>query len=103
MRTALRVYQDTWLRGRRDGDDSPTVREGRRMRWLDRVLEPASDLSDDRRRQLRAALALTLGIEALVVMKDVCHLDDEEALATLRWAASVLLRGGLMDERGPAR
>ena len=99
MRTAIRVYQDTWLRSRRGGDDSPTVREGRRMRWLDEVLEPASDLSDERRRRLRAALALTLGIEALVVMKDVCRLDDEEALATLKWAARVLLSEGLADER----
>jgi AcrR family transcriptional regulator len=102
MRTAIRVYQDTWLRGRRSGDDSPTVREGRRMRWLDQVLEPASDLSDERRRRLRAALALTLGIEALVVMKDVCRLDDEDALAALKWAASVLLRAGLGDEREQA-
>src|SRR5919197_2423684 len=99
MRTAIRVYQDTWLRSRRGGDDSPTVREGRRMRWLDEVLEPAADLRDERRRRLRAALALTLGIDALVVMKDVCRLDDEEALATLKWAARVLLSEGLADER----
>jgi AcrR family transcriptional regulator len=103
MRTALRVYQDTWLRGRRNGDESPTVREGRRMRWLDQVLEPAPDLSEEQRRRLLAALALTLGIEALVVMKDVCRLDDEEALATLRWAAGVLLRAGLRNEGEPPR
>jgi AcrR family transcriptional regulator len=102
MRTAIRVYQDIWLRGHRGGDDSPIVREGRRMRWLDQVLEPASDLSDEHRRRLRAALALTLGIDALVVMKDVCRLNDEEALATLKWAASVLLRAGLGDEREQA-
>jgi AcrR family transcriptional regulator len=101
LRTALRVYQDTWLRSHRNGDDSPTVREGRRMRWLDQVLEPASAVSEEQRRRLRAALALTLGIEALVVMKDVCHLDDEEALATLRWAAGVLLRAGLQDAGEP--
>jgi len=98
FRTALRVYQDTWLRSRRNGDASPTVREGRRMRWLDEVLEPAADLSEDQRTRLRAALALTLGIESLVVMKDVCRLDDEEALAALRWAATVLLRAGLAPE-----
>ena len=43
-------------------------------------------------RRLRAALSLTLGSEALIVMKDVCRLDDAEALAVLRWSALSLLR-----------
>jgi AcrR family transcriptional regulator len=103
FRRALRVYQDTWLRSRRGGgDNGPEVREGRRMRWLDAVLEPLTDLSDERRRRLRAALALTIGIDAMVVMKDVCRLDDDEALAVLRWAATVLLRAGLEEGRAPA-
>jgi hypothetical protein len=37
-RRALWVYLDTWLRSHRNGDEPPVVREGRRMRWLDRVL-----------------------------------------------------------------
>jgi hypothetical protein len=72
------------------------------MRWLDTVLEPLAGLPEERRRRLRAALALTLGIDAFVVMKDVCRLDDDEALATLRWAATALLRAGLDEERAPA-
>ena len=44
----------------------------------------------------------TLGIDAIVVMKDVCRLDDDEALAVLRWAATVLLRAGLEEGRAPA-
>ncbi|HUP71781.1 MAG TPA: hypothetical protein VM282_01920 [Acidimicrobiales bacterium] len=46
MRTALRVYQDTWLEGH-GNDDAPPVREGRRMRWLDRVLEPVREQLSD--------------------------------------------------------
>jgi AcrR family transcriptional regulator len=92
FRRALHVYQDTWLRSRRNGGDNPpAVREGRRIRWLDAVLEPL-ELPDDRKRRLRSALALTLGIDSLVVMKDVCGLDDEEALDVLRWTAERLLR-----------
>jgi AcrR family transcriptional regulator len=99
LRRALRVYQDTWLRERRNGGaGAPTVREGRRTRWLDEVLEPL-ELPDERKRRLRAALALTVGIDSIVIMKDVCRLDDEEALATLRWAAEAILRAG-MEERG---
>lgn len=96
-RRALWVYLDTWLRSRRSVDDAPAVREGRRMRWLDEVLAPLDDLDEDRRARLRAALALTLGMDSLVVMKDVCGLEDDEALAVLRWVATTLLRGGLGD------
>jgi AcrR family transcriptional regulator len=100
-RTALWVYLDTWLRSRREaGGEPPAVREGRRMRWLDKALEPLGELPDERRRRLECALALTLGIDSLVIMKDVCHLEDDEALDVLRWVAGVLLRAGL--EREPA-
>jgi hypothetical protein len=34
-------------------------------------------------------------MDALVVMKDVCHLDDDEALEVLKWAAMAILRAGL--------
>lgn len=101
FRRALWVYLDTWLRGDRNGEDAPSVREGRRMRWLEQVLEPLDDLPDERRRRLQAALALTLGIDSLAIMKDVCRLDDDEALGVLRWAATALLRAGLEEERPP--
>jgi AcrR family transcriptional regulator len=97
-RRALLVYMDTWLRSRRNGDDSPFVREGRRMRWLDRVLEPLETLPEDRKQRLRDALALTLGIDSVVVMKDVCHLEDDDALAVLRWTATAILRAALTEE-----
>jgi AcrR family transcriptional regulator len=98
MRTALRTYMDTWLESRSRGTAVP-VREGRRMRWLDKVLEPARrELTDAQYRRLRAALALTLAGDAMVVMKDVCRIDnDKEALEVLRWAARALLRAGLAD------
>lgn len=95
FRTAARVYLDTWLRSRHNGDDAPVVREGRRMRWLETVLAPLDDLPPERKRLLQAALALTLGGEAIITMKDVCRLDDEEALAVLRWAATALLRAAV--------
>lgn len=97
FRRALWVYQDTWLRSHRAGEDAPAVREGRRMRWLDTVLEPLDGLPDERRRRLQAALALTIGGDAYVIMKDVCGLDDGEAAGVLRWAATALLRAGLEE------
>ena len=69
------------------------------MRWLDAALEPLQDLPDEQRRGLQAALALTLGIDSIIVMKDVCRLDNDEALAVLRWTATALLRAGLDEGR----
>lgn len=103
FRTASRVYQDTWLRSHRNGDDAPVVREGRRMRWLQTVLAPLDDLPPDRKRLLQAALALTLGGEAIITMKDVCRLEDDQALAVLRWAATALLRAAADETCQPRR
>jgi AcrR family transcriptional regulator len=113
MRRALFVYQDTWLRAQRDGTTNPaTVRQGRRVRWLDEVLKPLNGLPDHQYRRLRAALALTLGIDSIVIMKDVCQLDDDEALDILRWTATVVLGAALHEptdrasdtpQRPPAR
>lgn len=98
LRTALRVYIDTWLDARRKGAPLPKVREGRRMRWLDSALEPARrELPRAAWRRLRAAVALTMSIDALVVMKDVVQLDDKEALDVLRWAALALLRAAIQE------
>ena len=103
MRMALKVYLDTWFAGRADGVAAPPVREGRRMRWLDRVLEPARRGRTKRQwRRLQAALALTGGTDARVVMKDVCRLGDAEAQDVLLWAARALLRAGL-EEPSPAK
>ena len=104
FRTALRVYYDTWLRSHRNGgnDNAPPVREGRRMRWLDKALEPLHDLPEEQKQRLRAALALTMGPDSIAIMKDVCRLEDHEALAVLRWAATVLLRAGLEEGRASA-
>lgn len=104
MRTALRAYLDAWFEGRRGGDAAPQVREGRRQRWLDEALAPVrAELAPRQWRRLRAALSLTIGSEALIVMKDVCRLNDRDALEVLRWAALAILRGALQEGRAGAR
>lgn len=100
MRTALRAYLDAWFQNRQQGDDSAQVREGRRVRWLEAALEPVlPQLTEAEQARLRSALALTLGIEPVLVMKDVCRIDDDEALSVLRWTAQALLRQALADSR----
>ena len=105
MRAALRTYQDTWFANRARGEPALPVREGRRMRWLDKVLEPVRrDLTDAQLRRLRSSLALVLSPDAMVVMKDVCRIQNEkEALEVLRWAARALLRAGLAERKRRGR
>jgi hypothetical protein len=60
--------------------------------------ESAAALGEPGRKRLRCALALTLGTEALIAMKDSAGVDDdEEIVATLEWAAGALLRTALQD------
>jgi hypothetical protein len=101
IRTGERIYMDTWLANQRDGKDTP-VRAGRRMRYIDEALKPLGGrLGKAGRQRLRCALALTLGTEALIAMKDSAGLhDDEEIVATLEWAAGALLRTALYDFKG---
>lgn len=92
-RTALRLYLDLWLAAAAEGDDSPVVREGRRRRWLEQSLEPLrSTVDDEAWRRVISALCLLGGGEAVVVLRDVCQLDEEEGRAVASWAAETLLR-----------
>jgi AcrR family transcriptional regulator len=106
MRTALQVFHENWMQARRDDtQETAYIRSRRRMRWLDEVLKPLEHLTEQQRKRLRAALALTLGIDSIVIMKDVCQLNDDEALSALRWAALALLHAGLhapLEESAPS-
>jgi AcrR family transcriptional regulator len=89
-RTAMRLYLDLWLAAAAEGEDAPVVREGRRRRWLEESLAPLrGEVDDERWEHLIAALA---GSEAMVVLRDVCRMDTDDALAVTGWAADVLLR-----------
>jgi AcrR family transcriptional regulator len=98
IRTGLRVYMDTWLASHRDGKDV-AVRTGRRMRYIDEALKPLGGrLDEPGRKRLRCALALTAGSEAITSLKDAAGLDDdEEIIATLKWAANALLQAAIHD------
>ena len=97
-RAALRVYLDTWFAARTSGEAAPRVRAGRRRRWLEDALEPLrGTLPPASWSRLQNALALTLGIDSVVVLKDVCGLDSEEALDVLRWTALAILDAAVRE------
>lgn len=49
--------------------------------------------------RLICALSLTVGIEAQVVLEDICHLTATDARMVKRWAATSLLEAALRDEK----
>jgi AcrR family transcriptional regulator len=98
-RTALRLYQDQWLDAVANGDDAPLVREGRRGRWFAQSLAPLADtVSQPDLDRLSAALSLVAGPEAMVVLRDICHLEDDAALAVADWMARLLLEATFGDQ-----
>jgi len=49
------------------------------------------DLPDAQHARLNCALSLTFGVEAMVVLKDICGLDDDAARETALWAARAMI------------
>jgi hypothetical protein len=104
FRTIVRATIDRWFAARADGAEADggarPIRQTRRFDYLAPVLA-ATTLPEPERTRLGHALALVFGAESVVVMRDVCGLDPEEAVETTAWAAATLLRGALGSPRSP--
>jgi AcrR family transcriptional regulator len=94
-RATLRAVLDAWLKANESDAGKSFYRVPLRLQWIEDVLAGAADLDQASRRRLTAALTLVIGIEPIMVLKDVVGLDDEETLDVLSWAADALLRAGL--------
>jgi AcrR family transcriptional regulator len=78
--------------------DSQVRRGGRRIDWLKQAMAPLEgDIPPKEFKRLVNALSLVMGIESVVVMRDICELEPKEAEKTLRWAARTLLAGALAE------
>jgi AcrR family transcriptional regulator len=98
-RTAQRHYLDTWLAAERADEPHDTqVRSGRRNEWISVALAPLRDrLSDADFQRLVAALCLTMGSEAFMVLRDVYQLETEKAVEVAHWAAEAILTAAMTD------
>lgn len=68
------------------------ARQNRRSALIDAALAPARDeFEEDTARLLANALALVIGTESMVVLKDVLALDAAEAADVKRWAIRALV------------
>jgi hypothetical protein len=74
------------------------VRRGGRMEITLEALRPLEPmLGPALHRRLTMAVMLIYGMEALVVTREACGLEPDEALAVMRWAAQALLEAALRE------
>lgn len=88
-----RAFMQIWLDNA--SDDRPS-RMARRMNYIDPIVERLADRLDDAVRvRLRTALAMIMGTEAVLAMRDVAGASMEGAISASVWAAQSLIRQAL--------
>jgi AcrR family transcriptional regulator len=94
----LRVMLKLSLEGHVPGEGDLVLRKGRRIRWVEDALEPVkTQLGPRTFKRLVRAIAASIGIEVLVWMTDVAKMSRDDAVATMRWSATALLRAALSE------
>ncbi len=70
----------------------------RRIEWIERALEPLRPrLDGEQFERLTSALAVLIGWESMVVLRDIRGLDPAEELKTITWAARALVEAMLAE------
>jgi hypothetical protein len=83
---------------------APPRRGYRRIEWIERALEPLRErLDEEQFDRLVSALALVLGWEAMIVLRDVRGLDTAEETKTVTWAARALIDAMLTEAEAEAK
>ena len=86
------------LRMSLEGEDNSKLRLRHRYFTLQKALaDKSTGLSQTKIDKLRFGLSLAMGIEAQVVLRDICELDDAQALRVKRWVAQALLAAALNE------
>jgi AcrR family transcriptional regulator len=72
----------------------------RRMQWIEEALEPVrAELTAEQYERLAAAVAVVIGWEAIIVLRDICGLDDERERTIVMWMARVLVEAMLAESK----
>ncbi len=89
LHMVARGLMEQWLN---TPQDETPHRPGRRLPLIDAALDALDeDLPAATKRRLRNAVALVIGMEAVISLRDVCGLDEGEARATAQWAVRALV------------
>jgi len=75
-------------------------RPSRRLEYVERALTPLQGVLDqDELDRLTNALAVVIGIESTIVLRDICGLDSAEILRVQHWAARALVAAASHRQR----
>jgi len=78
----------------------PRARGGRRLDWIRMSLEPLRErISAERLERLTDCLAVCLGIDALMVLRDICGVSGEKAEELMVWMATTILDRALSEAK----
>ncbi|WP_313605049.1 TetR/AcrR family transcriptional regulator [Rhizobium sp.] len=73
-------------------------RTGRRLPWLSEALQPIEKkLPKPAYENLLAGLSLLTGIEAIIVLRDICAMDIDRGEKVVRWSAQAMLAKALAE------
>jgi hypothetical protein len=96
LRVMMRAGLDRGLAAQ--GGTPEPARGRRRLEWIETALAPVrSRLTPQRYRRLVNALAVSLGVDALIVLRDVCAVSGAEAETVMTWMAHTLLDQALSE------
>jgi AcrR family transcriptional regulator len=99
-RTAARVLLERAGSPEPAEDERIPVPTGRRMEWIRSALAPLQpQLSADIYRRLCMGLALVVGTEAVITLRDVCRLTIDESKQTSLWTGQALVRAALAEQQ----
>jgi hypothetical protein len=98
-RAALSLALDQWIRRQAGtlGGEARIVRGNRRGLLKDALKPLDGKVSTQVFDKLARSLSLIFGIEAIIVLKDIWHLDDEKVRETALWAARALVAAAVAE------
>ena len=105
FRAALELALQHWGREQSGtlGDEMP-FRRGHRVALLEEALAPLrKEIPAQDFRDLVHGLSLMFGIEALVILKDICGLEAAEARKVIARTASALLREAILESKAACK
>jgi len=80
------------------------LRSERRVQWIEQALAPIRTLLDARSyARLVSALCIVVGIDAVLILRDIRHLAPKEIEQTTLWTGRALLHAALADVRTKPR
>ena len=106
MRTMIRLTVDhSRDEHTTDAAEAEPPRRGyRRIDWIELALSPVRmQLDESSFERLVSGLALCVGIEALLVLRDICGLDLAAAEEVSRWVARSLLHASLAESNAQSK